>query len=293
ELMKKIIPYAIRREKKLNKNLTINVCTNFTLLNEEHLLFLRKYNVKLIISMVGKKEYHNRLRKFYNSKGTYDSIVRKLPLLFRIIPLENIGVSFCIFPSTVEFMRENFHHLINLGFNHINFEIIREYEEWREEKIEKFVFEFSKIMKDIFLSILKKRFIFLNPINWEIKYGLLSKHLRGMCPFNYKLEVYPKGEMAFSPFLLNFSDKDRYIIGNVNAQELRKFNSCRFNPDHKICQRCENEYFKNYPGDRKASDVYRLYHLFCLRAAKNIQNSTYRNGAFKNYIQKIEKEVCF
>jgi len=292
ELVEEIIPYAIDKAKKLNKNLTISTCTNFTLLEEKHLLFLKKYNIRLIISMIGEKRDHDRMRKFYNNKGTYDSILKKLTLLFEIVPRENIGISFCIFPSTVENMENNFYHLINLGFNYINFEIIREYEEWSLNRIGKFVLELSKIIKYILSEIPKKNFIFLNPVNWEIKYHILTKSLGISCPFNYKLEVYPKGEIAFSPFLLNSSQKENYIIGNINKSFFR-FDSCRFNPKSSKCQRCEYDYFKDYSSDEGASKAYRLYHLLCLKAAKEIQNHACKIKPFGDYVREIKERICF
>ena len=34
------------------------------------------------------------------------------------------------------------------------------------------------------------------------------------------LEVYPEGEMAFSPFLINSEKREQYIIGNINQKSL-------------------------------------------------------------------------
>lgn len=294
ELIKKMVLYAKAKAKENAKNLTISICTNFTLTNEEHLHFLKEHNIKLIISMVGRRKYHDRTRRLYNNSGTYDRIVDKLPLLFKIMHPDNIGLSFCVFPSTAGMMEDNFYHLIRLGFNYINLEIIREYDKWSYDKIRQFIIAFNRIVRYVLLKISEENFIFLNPINWEIKHNILSKSQRCTCPFNYKLEVYPKGELAFSPFLLNSPHRDEFIIGNINEPQFRKMSDCRFNIKSKKCQKCESDYFSGYNNfDREASEVYNLYHWLCLRAAKEIQVRANTSKLFRSYIEKIKEGVCF
>ena len=292
KLIRKISPYAIARARKLEKNLTISVCTNATLLTKGQLLFLSKNNIKLIISMVGKKEYHDRLRRFH-SGGTYDQIKKKLPLIFKIMHPDNVGVSFCVFPSTINALEENFNHLLALKFTYINFEIIREYKVWSLKQVKKFAFIFEKIAKAIIFEATKGRFVFLNPINWEIKHRLISKSLKTTCPFNYKFEVYPKGDIAFSPFLLNSPSREDYVVGNINDPAMKRFNNCQFNIRSSRCRVCEQDYFSGYDSDLGASRVYKLYHIICFKMVQDIQAYPHVSKIFQGYIRKIRKEVCF
>lgn len=292
KLIKDICPYALLEARKLNKNLTVSICTNGTLLTREHLSFFRKFGVKLIISMVGDRFSHNRFRKFKNACNSYEIIAKKIPLVLKGIPAKNLGVSFCMFPSLADSIENDFHHLLKLGFRYFNFEIIREYEKWTQDKINKFALKFAKITEYVFSEISKKNFIFLNPVNWEIKYRLLTKSLEGSCPFGYNLEVYPDGSMAFSPFLLNSVKKDNYIIGNINMGFVR-FNNCRFSLNNEKCLRCEGDYHKGYAFDERASIVQRLYHFMCLETARRIKKNAPRVRAFSDYIKKIKEKVCF
>lgn len=293
KLLEKIIPYAASQAQKLKKDLIISICTNGTLLTKEHLDFLKQHNIRLIISMVGNERDHNKFRKFINNKGSYRVIIKKLPLIFLYIPQRHLGVSFCIFPSLIDRMDNSFKHLINLGFNYVNFEIIRGYEKWSLAKIKRFVLELKKVIGYIFSKIPERNFIFLNPINWEIKYRSLTQSLVSHCPFNYELEVYPKGEIAFSPFLLNSPRRDKYIIGNINKSHLERFNDCRFNSKSSKCQRCKYDYFKDYDSDKGADEVYKLYHLLCLKASRRIQYYAYKIKSYKDYIREIKNKVCF
>ena len=293
-LMKQIIPYAQTLAEKKNKNIIVNICTNGILWQKAHLLFLKKHNVRLILSLVGKRPYQDRFRKFPDRKGTYDLIVKKLPLIFKIIPKDNLGVSFCIFPSTVDFLRENFQHLINLGFDHINFEIIREYEEWLPRQIKKFELSFKNLLNFVISNILKGQNIFINPISWELNYQTLTKNLLGYdCPFSRDLEVYPAGEIAFSPFVLNCANCTNYIIGNLAKNKFKKkYAECSLSW-HPRCRTCRHDYFKHYLSDSGADKVSKIYRALCWQITQLIKKRAQKEIAFKRYLQEVARHKCF
>lgn len=290
-LIEKLLPYARARGKKLRKDLTVSICTNATLLDKTHLVFFKRHNVKLIISLAGDKPSHDAFRKFYGGRGSYDIITKKLPAVFAGIPPENIGVSFCIFPSQVDKIPENFRHLLGLGFNYLNFEIIRDFQPWTPDKLGRFSLGLRKVVSSVLRSISRGNFIFLNPINWEIKYQSVSRGQGPNCQFDYKLEVYPGGEMAFSPFLLNSGQRDDYIIGNINDPALRRFDDCEFDPESRRCASCERDYYRGFPCDRGASRAYDFWRLACLEAAVRIRSSG--NKSFAGYVREINEKVCF
>ena len=76
KLIRDVCPYALSEARKLNKDLIISICTNATLLNQEHLDFFKKFGIKLIISMVGSKISHNRFRKFDDDRNSYEIIFK-------------------------------------------------------------------------------------------------------------------------------------------------------------------------------------------------------------------------
>jgi len=293
ELIKKICPYAISQARRLKKNLTISVCTNATLLGKKHLDFFKKYGVRLIISLVGKKADHDKFRNFKRDKGSYEIIVKTLPMVFKKIPREHLGVSFCLLPSTTERIEENFNHLLKLGFNYINFEIIHHYEDWTKGAQEKFKLGFEKIIKFVLAGIEKNNFIFLNPVNWEIKYQKISRSFSGECPFWYKSEVYPSGKTAFSPFLLNYPNKEEYIIGDVNQGFSLKFENCQFNPKSSSCRKCQFDYFPNENIDKGAEKIYEIYRTLCMKTTKKIKSLALKDKTYVRYARKIKGEICF
>jgi len=293
-LIEEICPYAISQAKKLKKSLTISVCTNATLLEREHLDFFRKYGVRLIISLVGEKVDHDKFRNFNKDKGSYEIIARILPMVFKKIPPEYLGVSFCLFPSTIQRMEENFNHLLKLGFNYVNFEIIHHFQDWHKEAQEKFRSGLNNIIKFVLDNIPKGNFIFLNPINWEIKYQKISQSMSLESPFWYKLEIYPSGAVAFSPFLLNSPDRERYIIGNVNQDFSEKFKKCQYHSENPECQKCQLGYFPTQENvDKRAEKISEISQELCLRAAEEIKNTALKNKTYARYVKKIKEKVCF
>lgn len=68
------------------KELSFNITTNGTLLNEEIVSFLKEHNVALMISLDGSKEINDRNRVFPNGEGTYDTVVKKIEMVRRIAP---------------------------------------------------------------------------------------------------------------------------------------------------------------------------------------------------------------
>ena len=287
KLIEKMIPYAKALSRKKKKELTINICSNLSFLSKGHLDFFKENEVCLVTSLVGKEKYHDAYRK-YGEKGSFRDLIAKIKLASKVLPLEKRGVSFCIFPSTVKYMNENFSYLLKLGFNYVNFEIIRQYEEWTLESVKLFYYNLRKIIDITINSVKSSRCIYLNPINWEIRHETFSKF---RCPFNYEVEAYPDGELAFSPFLLNDKNKNKYIYGDLNKAFFR-FRNCSFSPEKDICQRCETEYFSEYRNEKYASMVNRVYRQLCLEAS-NFLRCRKTDKFFSKYLAQINNKICF
>lgn len=293
-LIEKLIPYAQKLAKQKRKNLIVNVCTNGVLLQKTHLDFFKKYRMRLIISLVGRAAEHNKYRVSKNSTKTYQQILGKITLVFKVLDRHNVGVAFCVFPSTVGRMERNFRHIVKIGFDYINFEIIREYEQWSIKKRKAFELGFKKILDFVTKNISLGHFIFINPVSWELKWGILTQErLKQNCPFLRDLEVYPKGEMAFSPFVLNCRQKEGYLVGNLAEGQFRKnFGNCIFSKSP-ACFFCRHNYFRDYPPDSGADKVAKMYHFLCFEAASVIKNKARTNSVFRQYVRKVENFRCF
>lgn len=278
DLVKEITSYAKKTAKHNGKDLALSVCSNLTVLTKEQAAFIKDQEIKITVSFVGKKEYHDKFRFFPNGRGTYDYVIKNLRILSNEIPSVNLGISFVVLPSLSHLMFDNFKHIIDLSVSrNISVEIIEDFERWGKAEQVNFINNFNMIVAEVYKSIDSDAPIFLNSINWELARNSISKRQNIHCPFNEPLEIYPNGDMAFSPFVLNRDDKEKYVVGNVLTRFKDPYGSCHFDPDNQVCMGCRENYFGPSDQADNAGLVREFYGLTCLKAARDIKrnNRTY------------------
>ncbi|MDD6276716.1 MAG: radical SAM protein, partial [Clostridia bacterium] len=75
EVVKKLVAYAREQEKIYDKNFRFTLTTNGVLIDDEVIDFLNKEMSNVVLSLDGRKEIHDHLRKDIHGKGSYDVIV--------------------------------------------------------------------------------------------------------------------------------------------------------------------------------------------------------------------------
>jgi uncharacterized protein len=115
EAIRKAVHRGEEKAKKLGKRIDFALTTNGTLLDEEFIRFGAAHNIKLSISIDGRREAHDRHRKFIDGQGSYDALISKLPTL----------MSNGRFPARATLTKRNVdvvavvEHLLNLGFQQV------------------------------------------------------------------------------------------------------------------------------------------------------------------------------
>lgn len=85
ETIKYIVEYSY--ENKKDKYISYNIVTNLTLLNDEMINFIGKYNIGISTSLDGDEEIHNYNRPLANGSKTYETVVKAVEKLkYRNIP---------------------------------------------------------------------------------------------------------------------------------------------------------------------------------------------------------------
>src|SRR3989338_2227850 len=291
DLVKKAIIFAKKKAKKLRKSLIISLATNGILLNQEQLDFFKKTDTKLAVSLDGQKKFHNQARVLKNQKGSFNSIFNQIPLILKNIKKENLCVLFGVLPSAAYKMNDNLIYLTKLGFDSINIEPIQNPQfKWSKRQKNDFLSNLIKFMKYIYKNISLHNFIFLNSINRELKNKRISGKKK-MCPFFENLEVYPEGEMAFSPFLINSEKREQYIIGNINNDFTKQYKFCRYNLNNTRCKSCWQNYSQaeiNF-ANNEVNDVLRLRDIYSIYLAKGVLNFSKKENTFEKYISEAKK----
>lgn len=115
ETLKHIILYTEIHKK--NKKIHYNLISNFTLLTDEIIDFLKEYNVNISTSLDGNKEVHNINRKLYNGLGSYDLLKEN------IIKIRKKCVNLNAIQTTTKYSFNYYKEIVNeyleLGFNSI------------------------------------------------------------------------------------------------------------------------------------------------------------------------------
>ena len=77
DVVKQIVAYARSIEKEKNKNFRFTLTTNGVLIDDDVIEFANRECHNVVLSLDGRREIHDNLRKTINGQGSYDVIVPK------------------------------------------------------------------------------------------------------------------------------------------------------------------------------------------------------------------------
>lgn len=303
-LLKKIIPQAQKLAQTLRKNLIISLATNGLLVNQAILKFFKQSNLKICISIDGKPSSHNQNRIFENGRGSFELIKKNLPLVLSNLAEKNVSAIMIVLPKLVAKMYNNFLYLTKIGFKNIEIESVIQpgppffYNPeiyWKPAQKTIFQKNLKKIVKYIVERIPANNFFFFNPLSDAIN-KLFQKENpeNSCCPFSESLEVYPEGEMAFSPFLINLSPvkKKKYLIGNIKTGFKKDYQSCHFDIGKEKCQTCWRRYYQDENKySREGIDLINYRNQLSKEVADYIYNQSLTKLIFRKYIKEAKKRI--
>lgn len=120
------------------ENHSFRIVTNGILYGENDVQkFIEKYKDKLYVSISidGDKNKHNASRNYINGMGSWDKIVKNLPLWIKQFP--NASTKVVIAPENIEYLKNGIVYLIGIGIQHIDVNPILE-EGWKDGDDESF-----------------------------------------------------------------------------------------------------------------------------------------------------------
>ena len=121
EVCREIVAYARSIEKKHGKNFRFTLTTNGVGITDEVIDFANREGVNVVLSLDGRKEVHDRLRKYLNGKGSYDDIVPK----FQKLVEKRGGKGYYMRGTYTHFntdFTEDIFHMADLGFRELSME---------------------------------------------------------------------------------------------------------------------------------------------------------------------------
>ena len=121
EVVKRLVAYAREQEKLHDKNFRFTLTTNGMLLSDEVDDFLNREMSNVVLSLDGRKEIHDHLRKDYAGRGSYDANVPKFKRLVEKRGGKNYYMRGTFTHNNVDFTNDIF-HMADLGFTELSME---------------------------------------------------------------------------------------------------------------------------------------------------------------------------
>lgn len=121
EVVKEIVAYARSREKECNKKFRFTVTTNGLLLTDDKIDFINKEMSNVVLSIDGRKEVNDRMRKRVDGSGSYDRITENFKKLVERRGDKEYYVRGTYTKYNLDFS-DDVMHLYELGFDQISVE---------------------------------------------------------------------------------------------------------------------------------------------------------------------------
>ncbi|MCB9358613.1 radical SAM protein [Candidatus Woesearchaeota archaeon] len=199
-----------------SKGIRSIIVTNGTILSEEILGFISKYKLKVMISLSGPKDTHDKHRFYPNKSGSYDKIITNIKKLRSIMPEDDLWISYTVVPEDALNILRNVKNWFDLGITNFHIEPVLHTDfDWKpyaslfEEQYLEFL-EFISAMKD--KGILIGHSILIRQM--EVLLGL---------PSSYKeyndLRIYPSTSIISD----HFTNSSMNISGKNSDQGLWRF----------------------------------------------------------------------
>ena len=121
EVVKQIVEYARGREKECNKKFRFTITTNGILLTDDKIEYINEEMSNVVLSIDGRKEVNDRMRKRVDGSGSYDKIANNFKKLVDARGDKEYYVRGTYTKYNLDFSNDVM-HLYELGFDQISVE---------------------------------------------------------------------------------------------------------------------------------------------------------------------------
>ena len=121
DVVKETVAYARSIEKQHNKNFRFTLTTNGVLVDDEVIEWANRECHNVVLSLDGREEVHDRLRKTVNGKGSYATIVPKFQHFVEKREGKGYYLRGTYTHNNPDFTKDIF-HMLDLGFDQLSME---------------------------------------------------------------------------------------------------------------------------------------------------------------------------
>ena len=279
DVVKELVAYGRKIEKAFNKNIRFTITTNGILLDEEKSEFINANMENVILSIDGRPQVNDKMRKTLNGKGSYD-IITKNYLRFIEKRKGTYYVRGTFTRENLDFS-EDVKHLADMGFRGISVEPVVTDTSFsyalQEEDTDRICAEYDKLA-DLYLNYLKqgKKFEFFH-FNVDLEQGpCVIKRVSGCGAGTEYIAVTPDGDIY--PCHQFVGNKD-FLLGNVSDKSFSNRLYQNFNLAHiynkEKCKECWVKFYCSGGCHANAyhmnGDIRKPYELGCTLEKKRIE----------------------
>ena len=258
DVVKQLVAYAREQEKIHNKNFRFTLTTNGVLIDDDVIDFSNREMSNVVLSLDGRKEVHDRLRKDYTGKGSYDLIVPKFKEFVERRGNKNYYMRGTFTHANTDFTNDIL-HMADMGFTELSMEPVVCSPEDASALTESdlpVLFEQYEILAKEMIKRKKegKPFTFYHYM-LDLKHGpCIYKRISGCGSGTEYMAVTPSGDLYPCH---QFVGDTKYLLGNIYDGVTNK----EIQDEFKLCnayarKECEDCWAKLYCSGGCAANSY-------------------------------------
>lgn len=247
DVVKELVAYGRENEGKYGKNIRFTITTNGILLDDEKIKYINEVMDNVILSIDGRPEVNDRMRKTVSGRGTYDIISKNYKNF--ISKREGLYYVRGTFTRYNLDFAEDVKHLLDQGFQNVSVEPVVTSPEYdyalRDEDIERILIEYDRL-SDMYLerALKGEPFDFFH-FNVDLNQGpCVIKRISGCGAGTEYVAVSPEGDIYPCH---QFVGDPSFKLGNLEDEKFENKMFDQFNSAHiynkEECRSCWAKFY--------------------------------------------------
>lgn len=280
QVVKDLVAYGRELEVRNNKHFRFTITTNGILLDEDKIEFINENMDNVVLSLDGRKEVNDNMRKTMNNEGTYDIILPKFKAMVEKRGDKDYYIRGTFTSKNIDFSNDA-RDFYNQGFKMISIEPVVTSEEMdyaiREEHLESILAEYEKFSNE-YIDIKRKDedFYFFHFMIDLTQGPCIIKRAVGCGAGSEYLAVTPEGDLYPCH---QFVGEEEFKMGNVytgmeNNILRDKFKNANVN-NKEECKSCWARFYCSGGCHANAhyahNDIMKPYEIGCKMEKKRIE----------------------